>query len=230
MKLKIKLLIIISCFLLFSCSNNDNNNQNQSYYVNEYSGVLIGSTGAFELSLSEDGCSAQLLFDGVTYYLTSSTPLSLGGTVTLTDGIVSIIVTDNNGTLEFEFSIPNHTVQAVVVLSDSSNPNRNYIGWTENINNGVTVYQTTFNLVLQNENHWAGIERIDLDINPDDPNHISQAGQINYPSGTYSETLTSITFYWSTGEEIFTLNKVSNTLYLFQNGTTTFETELTLVE
>lgn len=230
MKLRHYFFLIISCFLIFISCSKDNGTQNESYYVDDYSGVLIGSSGVYILTLSENGCTAKIIFDGSTYNLSTNTPLLVGGSVTLTDGTVSITLTDNNGNIEIEFDIPNHTIQSTIVLSNPNNPNRNYIGWSENFRNGVKVYRTTINLVLSDNNQWSGIEKIDVDINPDDPNHESTEGDVNYVNGIYTENTTSVTFKWSNGQEIFTLNKINNTLHLFENGTTTFEAELTLTE
>jgi|TARA_B110000902_G_scaffold192450_1_gene218094 hypothetical protein len=231
---KIKLLSIgILSVLLFlmSCGKDDDTSpQNKSAVTGVYTGVLVGSTGAYELNLAENGVNSSVLFDGTTYSLSSNETLENGQSLTLTDGTISLVITvDNNGeNPSVSFTIPGHNIQATVILSNSTNPNRNYIGWTENFRNGVKVYRTTTNLTLHNGNQWTGIERVDVDIDPNNPNHQSDEGEVNNVNGTYTEDTNGVTFKLN-GNTLFTLNKIGNKLTLFESGTTTFEVELTKV-
>jgi len=219
---------IVSIILFaFSCKKDNNNNTT----IKKYSGVIVGSTGAYSLSISGTGASANIVFDSVTYNLTTNEVLENGQSLTLTDGTISLVITvDSNGeNPTISFTIPGHNIQATIVLSNTTNPNQNFIGWTENFRNGVRVYRTTFNLTLHNSNQWTGIEKIDVDINPSDPNHTSSEGQITQVTGAYTEDTNGVSFFFSNGSSIFTLNKVGNKLTLFESGTTTFEAELTKV-
>ncbi len=232
MNLKKLLPFLSICLLIFTaCDKEDTTpTSEESYYVDDYSGVLVGSTGAYKLHLTENDVTAKIVFDGTTYNLSSGSPLLIGGNVKLTDGTVSMELNDYNGYIEPKFTIPNHTILSTITLSNPNNPNRDYIGWSENYRDGVKVYRTTMNLVLSDNNKWYGIERIDLDINPNDPNHQSSQGTVYYPNGSYTEDATSVSFKWDNGTDIFKLNKVNNTLYIYEGGATTFEAKLTLID
>lgn len=219
-------------FTITSCSKDDDSNTKQPSTTSQtYTGVLIGSTGAYELNLKEDGANASVVFNDDTYNLSTSETLQNGESLTLTDGTISLTIEiDVNGkNPEISFTIPGHDIQATIILSNQTNPNRNYIGWTENFRDGVKVYRTTFNLTLHEGNKWTGIERIDVDIDPENPDHQSTQGQVTRVGGTYTENENGISFFFSNGSSIFTLNKTGNKLTLFQSGATTFEVELTKV-
>ena len=232
-KIKMFSIYVVSLFiLLISCDLTEDDYDGKYYNTSDYSGVIVGSTGAYYVHLSEK-CYATVLFDGIIYNLSYDEPFFEGEKITLTDGTISITLTDRHDGVSIAFDIPGHDIKSTINLeSDPNNPNRNYIGWSENFRNGERVYKTTINLTLYKNggNKWSGIEKVIFDSNPDDPNHQSDVGNFYILSGVFEENDSSVTLKWNEDQEIFTLDKINNKLTRFDGGTTTFEVELTKVD
>ncbi|MCF6222978.1 MAG: hypothetical protein L3J34_04540 [Flavobacteriaceae bacterium] len=229
-KIKLLSMSMLAILLFMTACDTEDETDGRYYIEGEYTGVLIGSTGSYTLNLEEGKVTAKVLFDNIIYNLSINESLYEGESITLTDGKITILLVDDGVDINISFNIPNHHIESTIVLSESSEPNRDYIGWTENFRNGVKVYRTTVNLTLHQGKRWTGIERVDVDVNPDDPNHESDQGKITKVNGTFSEDNSSISFFFTDGSPIFTLIKVENKLTVFENGTTTFEVELTRVD
>ncbi|MEM9820848.1 MAG: hypothetical protein AAF985_07240 [Bacteroidota bacterium] len=196
-----------------------------------YTGVLIGSTGAYQLNLTENGANASVVFDDEIYHLSSSETLANGQSLTLTDGTISLTIeVDENGAQPvISFTIPGHDIQATVVLSNPKHPNQDYIGWTERTKYEVKTYRTTFNLTLHEDNGWTGMERVDLDIDPGNLNHQSAQGQVTRVSGTFTESDSRISLFWSNDRPELTLFKVGDRLSLYHAAGGTFQVDLVQV-
>ena len=228
--------ILSGLFIITSCNKDGDTNPQQntntppSSFIRTYTGVLIGSTGAYELNLTENGAIASVVFDDETYNLYSNETLENGQSLTLNYGSISLTVeVDENGDNPgISFTIPGHNIQATIVLSNQTNPNRNYIGSTESVSlSEAKIYRTTFNLTLHDGNKWTGIERVDLDNDPGNPNHQSTQGQTTKVDGTYTENESSVILNRS--NSIYTLYKVGDELKLYQAAGGTFEVMLTQV-
>lgn len=220
-------------FVMISCNaDNESNLQKENFDTRTYSGVLIGSTGAYKLNISRSGIGASVLFDGNTYTFSSSESLENEQSLNLNDGTVSLTIeVDSNGNNpEVAFTIPGHTIQSTIVLSNPTNPNQNYIGVKQRVTqNGTKIYESTFNLTLYDGNKWMGIERVDLDIDPFNPNHQSTQGQVTFVDGTYTENDEQIYLAYSNGTTIYTLFKIGDNLSFFHESETSFAVELTQV-
>ena len=225
-----------SLFSIASCNKDcdtnpqQNTNTPQTIVTRTYTGVLVGSTGAYELNLTENGAIASVVFDDETYNLYSNENLETSQSLTLSDGSISLTfeVDKNGDNPTISFTIPGHYIQATIVVSNQTNPNRNYIGSTESVSHSeAKVYRTTFNLTLHDGNKWTGIERVDLDIDPGNPNHQSAQGQTIKVDGTYTENESTVIL--SRSNYIYTLYKVRDELKLYQAAGGTFEVMLTQV-
>lgn len=229
---KIKLLSIgILSVLLFlvSCNKDDDTSpQNSDTVTGVYSGVLVGSTGAYELNLTENGATSTVLFDDTNYNLSSNETLENGQSITLTDGTISLVITvDNNGENPgISFTIPGHNIQATIsTTTNTNNETGNYIGGVTVTKNGVIGYKTTFNLTLYDGNKFQGITKIV--INQDENgNNDSSVGNIDIIDGTYIINNNIITFTYVIDNNTVneSLNIVGNTL---QESNTDVETGLT---
>jgi len=218
----------LSIFLLFtSCGTNDDGdgtttNENPNAVTGIYSGVLVGSTGAYELNFTATNSSASVLFDGTNYTLSSDKLLEKGKSITLTDGTISLVFTvDANGeNPSISFTIPGHTIEATLILAGTTT-NRNYIGETTNTRNGIIVNKSTFNLTLHNDNKWTGIEKVIVSKIVFDNERLEDsgdAGMVTRVSGVFTEDNNSINFFRNNSDPIFEVDKLNDKLILEQES------------
>jgi hypothetical protein len=130
-KIKFALISILSVSLFFTSCDSDDDNEINNAVVSEYTGVLVGSTGAYKLNLTKSGASATILFDDKKYNLSTDKPLEPGQSISLTDGSVSLtIAIDNKGENPvISFKIPGHTVSATIHKVTESNDVQVYLGY-----------------------------------------------------------------------------------------------------
>ncbi len=204
------LLVLFSVFVLFGCTDNEGDEGeggNMEYIAGEFSGVLVGSTGSYTLKLEEDNVIAVVFFNGNIYTLTSNESLAPNGSITLTEGTISIKITDTGDLFpKLTFTIPGHSVQYTIVTNVISNPNRNYVGTSINTSEGRIIRKSTFNLTIYGSN-WKGIEKVIL--NTEDPEEVNE---IIRAEGKITEDADSVSFFWNNDELIFTLNKIGDRL------------------
>jgi hypothetical protein len=221
-------------FVMTSCNKDDElNPQQETSDTRTYTGVLIGSTGAYKLNLTKNGAEAFVLFNDEAYILTSSQTLENGQSLILSDGTASLTfeIDSEGNNPEIAFTIPGYAVQSTIVISYQTNPNQNYIGRTQSsYNDGTKFHETTFNITLYDGDKWTGLERVDLDIDPGNPNHQSTQGQITRVSGTYTEIDNVVNLAWSDSSKIYYLPRSGDDLLLVQGAGTEFIVSLTQVD
>lgn len=123
--------------------------------------------------------------------------------------------------LSVPYALHAKTATSIIV---QSNTNRNYTGFTESFKDGIKTYRTSFSLTLNDNNQYTGIETVDVDFDPSNPNQASNVGNTTNVNGTYTEDNNKIIL----SDIDLTLNKVGNKLTLFERGNITFEVQLTL--
>lgn len=129
---------VLALFLfLTSCSKEDPQDSSSSgNEIGVYAGVLVGSTGAYKLTLKATGSTISILFDGKTTVLTTTDAFENGKRLTLTDGNYTVIFAlDTNGkNPTILFTIPGHSIETTIALVTSSNSiDGNYVGSSKNI-------------------------------------------------------------------------------------------------
>ncbi len=241
LKLSKLLVAVLSSFLLaVSCNKDEETNpQNSNIVSGIYSGVIVGSTGAYEAELTKNGATANILFDGTNYILSSNETLEKGQSITLTNGTISLTITvDNDGVNPtISFIIPGHDIEATISTTTNTNSETgNYVGSFKATNNsGLEFYKATYNLNLYDGNKFKIIEKIRLD-NDSNGNSVTpnKVGKVNTINGTYSINSNVITFTFSSeGETVnISLNIIGNTLQdsdILSDGSSS-ETLLTKVQ
>lgn len=136
----IKTLLLLLAILGFAgCSKEDGKKEdnNPAKYdksnLGSYSGVLVGSTGYITIELKPTGASATIVFDGVTYQLSSSVPIPAGTKVTgytlQKDGVKIVLDVNADGSEpQVAVTIPGHNVSTVVFKVTSTADVENYVG------------------------------------------------------------------------------------------------------
>lgn len=219
MKMTKTILISMLCVvvLLVSCSKEESTPDNSINAT--YTGVLVGSTGAYKAVFSASGSRATILFDGTTYELTSTETLKKGETLGLTDGTVKLTIkTDADGkNPELSFDIPGHTITAVVV--EETALTENYIGEVIVTKNGLTKSKITLNITLYEGNKIKAITKIIENEGVDE-------GKVEILEGTYVKSGSTILItYQNNGETVVLAssifeNTLNSTFTDTENGTT----------
>ncbi|GEM_PF-1446883 len=148
------LISIIVLMMTIGCSKGDPDRQKDEdtfnpKFVNSnwghYSGVLVGSTGYFNILVTGVGVSAVVFFDGQRYEMQSNTSVPEKQDYDLElskDGVVITFSVDKSGKRpEVEIEIPDHpNVNATIFKTEEKQPVKNYLGWSKS-----TYEQNTHN-------------------------------------------------------------------------------------
>lgn len=215
-----KLLSASLLILLLACSTN--NDTHVLPVTKSFTGVLVGSSGYYGLNFSRNNSNATIVFDGITYNLSSTETLQNGIPLTLTDGAVSLtILLDVNGqNPQINFDIPGHTVSATI--ADATFLTENYIGQGTVTKDGVLTNKVTFNVTLAADNTFQAINKVILNGGVDE-------GKVDTINGTYVKNNNIIVFsYMENGKQAtIALNIFENQLIGSQTdpekGTTMLE-------
>jgi hypothetical protein len=214
--------LLVLVVLLISCNNDEIKNNNT--ITTQYSGVLVGSSGAYRLKFSETNSNATIIFDDVQYVLTSNETLKKGETLTLTDGTVTLTIsTDSEGkNPSIKFNIPGHVITATIAEELASNPVQNYTGTATITKDNVINYKSTFNVTLLSDNSFQAIQKIITNGGVDE-------GKIDKVDGTYLRVNNVVVFTYSKDNQtiVLALNQFEKKLTGSQTdpeiGTTTIE-------
>ncbi|MGJ7030020.1 hypothetical protein [Niabella hirudinis] len=121
------------------CSKNSDSkdNNNPAKYdkssLGSYSGVLVGSSGYITIDLKPAGASATIVFDDITYQLSSSVAIPAGTNVSgytlQKDGVKIVMNVNADGSVpQVAVTIPGHDVTAVIFKVTSAVAVENYTG------------------------------------------------------------------------------------------------------
>lgn len=219
----LKLFTASLLIVIFACSK-DNTTQ-EIPLSKSYTGVLVGSSGYYGLNFSRNNSNATIVFDGVTYNLSSTETLQNGVPLTLTDGAVSLtILLDANGqNPQINFDIPGHTVSATI--ADATALTENYVGQGTVTKDGVLTNKVTFNVTLAADNTFQAINKVILNGGVDE-------GKVDTINGTYVKNNNIIVFtYLENGKEAtIALNIFENQLIGSQTDPETGTTVLELTK
>ncbi|MEZ4916493.1 MAG: hypothetical protein R2836_05860 [Chitinophagales bacterium] len=188
-----KLLYIFTLFLLLlSCDKETNEDINESSI--EYSGVLVGSTGFYNIYLESGNSSATVVFDSITYNFTNTDIIdfSVGiNNLVFANNGVSLTVSLPAGSSQpsFSFSIPNHTIEYTVFIVEPNITVNNYLGTSSSTsttldsNHNViseSYISSTYNLSIQNNNNFQIIEKITSSNNGGVGQTTTYSGGVNF--------------------------------------------------
>ena len=125
--------------------------------LGHYSGVMVGSTGYYNLLLRTSGAKATVLFDGKKYELQRNSPISARQRVEnlrLSDGNLSIIfnVDEEGKNPNISISIPGHTIAATIAKWEENNFVTNYIGSSKSTYLDATDV-TTYNMTVKGDTY-----------------------------------------------------------------------------
>ncbi|GEM_PF-6227799 len=159
---KILFLLFIVSLIITACGDDTTSDEQLNEEIGTYSGVLVGSSGYFNLDLKEKGSSITIVFDGTTTELTTDKVLEKGKKIDLifTNGTISasFSVDANGDNTSLNVTIPNHNVVATISKGSKDNPVILYTGeYYEQISkdNGATYRRTgkseTSNLSVQGD-------------------------------------------------------------------------------
>ncbi len=122
-----------------------------------YSGVLVGSTGYFNILVTGGGVSAVVVFDGERYEMQSNTPVpeKQNYDVELSkDGVLITFTVDKAGkSPEVEVEIPDHPhVNATIFKSEKDKSVKNYLGWSKSTYEQNT-HNETYNMTIKGDKY-----------------------------------------------------------------------------
>lgn len=213
--------------LLFSCSKNTTQEPTDvnGTKIFTYQGVVVGSSGYYTLTITTEGATATLVFDGVTYKLSVKQALKPG------QNIDSLVLTDNPKTgvqIIYKFFngssatpslgtarvvVPGHNTQNTIqmIYDYRSTPSiynddffRMYEGsstYTEGADFDEETYNVTVDALAKT---FRAISRVTKSSNP------LNIGYTETFTGTFSETTTTASFYENGGVTV--LKKVARDL------------------
>jgi len=122
-----------------------------------YSGVLVGSTGYFNILVTAAGASAVVVFDDERYEMQSNSPApeKQNYEVELSkDGVLITFTVDKAGkSPEVEVEIPEHPhVNATIFKAEEGQTVRNYLGWSKSTN-GQNTHNETYNMTIKGDKY-----------------------------------------------------------------------------
>ncbi|GGH05992.1 hypothetical protein FAZ19_04430 [Sphingobacterium alkalisoli] len=152
-------------FLLAGCAKKDPHTEDEDQFnpkfVNSnwghYSGVLVGSTGYFNILVNGNGVSAVVIFDGQRYEMQSNTPVpekQQYGVELSKDGVLITFTVDKAGkTPEVNLEIPEHPdVHATIFKSEENMSVKNYMGWSKSTYM-QTTHNETYNMTIRGDKY-----------------------------------------------------------------------------
>lgn len=152
-------------FLLAGCSKEDpdqkDDDQFNPKFVNSnwghYSGVLVGSTGYFNILVTGRGVSAVVVFDGERYEMQSNTPVpeKQNYDVELSkDGVLITFTVDKAGkSPEVEVEIPEHPhINTTIFKAEENMSVKNYLGRSKSTYQQST-HNETYNMTIKGDKY-----------------------------------------------------------------------------
>lgn len=209
-----------------SCDKNENVSQEapEDYSIS-YSGVLVGSSGYFSLTINSKGeNTASLTFDGETHILNNKTAYNkniIGQEFQFSnqDVTLNLITTNLRSKPEIEVEIPGHTIIASVYEENNEEPVRNYTGtgfYYSFYKAFVDSFSTIYNLSIKNDS-FTNIEKV---MSSNKPTEIGKVSQVN---GTIEESDDEIIFYVSGNPDGIRFDKNGHRILHMQADTPNME-------
>ncbi|NGM62041.1 hypothetical protein G5B30_08955 [Sphingobacterium sp. SGG-5] len=118
-----------------------------------YSGVLVGSTGYFNILVTGSGVSAVVVFDDEQYEMQSNSPVpekqNYEVSLSKDDVVINFVVDKAGKSPEVEVEIPDHpSVNATIFKAEEGQTVRNYLGWSKSTN-GQNTHNETYNMTIK---------------------------------------------------------------------------------
>lgn len=220
----LQLIIMVFVFVFLGCSKEETQSTNdEQLYV--YAGIIVGSSGHYKITVTKDGATATVIFDGQTHNLSIKKQIDKSkdiDTLVLTDGTVTLTYTYVYATKtpSITISIPGHTISnSVGTLYDWRHPEI-YIQFQEPIKVYEGNASSTMNTAFINLTY-----NMSLDY-PNKTFHIiekcvssstsSDIGTVDTYDGPFTETNAELIL--TIDSETFTLNKSGNDFRLNESG------------
>lgn len=180
--------------LLNSCNNGDDCcGSDDGRNIGKYVGIMVGSSGYFEINFSETNPSATVHFDGQTHQLSTPVEVVSGNDYfdllfSSTDSDVSLrfSVNGDGSDPQIEFSIPGHQVFTTINYAESEAIEL-YEG-TSHATNGAYYIDYVYNLKLNNSDNTYTILSKVIDSNT------GQTGEFEAIDGSFSVSGSTIDF------------------------------------
>ncbi|HTG56894.1 MAG TPA: hypothetical protein VL943_11535, partial [Niabella sp.] len=183
MKKIVTLSLLFLSLLLISCEK-DKDEPNPDIVTGNYSGIIVGSTGAYQIKITESGATGTLIFEGVKYALESQNVLTKRSQIFLVDKSGDMVITieaDATGLiLNPSFRIPGHENMEATILKETTTPAENYNGWR--LNETASDFTNSIYNLSVNGNSFELISKTIASVNAE------EVGNVKRIKGTVSRS------------------------------------------
>lgn len=226
----LKLSVIAFLLIFLGCSKDESQPTDETQTTDDkqlfaYAGIIVGSTGNYTVTVTKDGATATVVFDGQTHNLSITKPIDNS------KDIVDLVLTDGTVTLTYNYiyatstpsitiSIPGHTINITLgTLYDWLHP-QIYIQFQEPIKlyegNASSTMNTSFIKLTYNMSLDYPNKTFNLIEKCTGSSNLTDIGTVYTYNGTFTETSTELLLTFDS--ETLTLSKVGNDLKLSESG------------